>query len=265
MKVYFYATCLGGIAYSDTCVNAIKLLQKEGIEVIFKKNQTCCGQPSYNSGYYEESRKIARHNMGLFEEDYPIIVPSGSCAGMMQHDYLELFEGKPEYERVYDFCSRVFELSEFLDKRLGVRYEDCGAPTKITWHSNCHALRVAKTIQSSKALLKSLKNVELIELEREEECCGFGGTFSIKEPEISKAMVSDKIQDIASKNVAYLVSGDAGCLLNISGAMEKIGANVMPIHLYDFIAQRIGIASMSNSGGLGNTKFEKQPQNGDLQ
>ncbi|PAF46573.1 oxidoreductase [Helicobacter sp. 12S02232-10] len=243
MKVYFYSTCLGGVAYSDTCVNAIKLLQKEGVEVIFKKDQTCCGQPSYNSGYYEESKKVALYNINLFQEDYPIIVPSGSCAGMMKHDYLELFEGSPEYGRVNDFCSRVFELSEFLDKRLGVKYEDCGKPVKITWHSNCHALRVAKIIDSSKALLRRLSNVELIELEREEECCGFGGTFSIKEPEISKAMVSEKIEDIQSKNVQYLVSGDAGCLLNISGAMEKMGVKVKPVHLYDFIAQRIGVAT----------------------
>ncbi|PAF47999.1 oxidoreductase [Helicobacter sp. 12S02634-8] len=241
MKVYFYSTCLGGVAYSDTCVNAIKLLQKEGVEVIFKKDQTCCGQPSYNSGYYEESKKIALYNVNLFEEDYPIIAPSGSCVGMMRHDYLELFEGSAEYSRVYDFSLRIFELSEFLDKRLGVRYQDQGTPVKITWHSNCHALRVAKIIDSSKALLRSLKNVELIELEREEECCGFGGTFSIKEPEISQAMVSDKIDDIQSRNVEYLISGDAGCLLNISGAMKKMGVKVKPMHLYDFLAQRTGV------------------------
>ncbi|PAF53123.1 oxidoreductase [Helicobacter sp. 13S00482-2] len=242
MKAYFFSTCLGGVSYSDTCVNAIKLLQKEGVEVIFKKDQTCCGQPSYNSGYYDESRRVALYNVDLFDEDYPVILPSGSCAGMMKHDYLELFEGHKEYKKVEDFCSRVFELSEFLDKKLGVRYEDKGEPIKITWHSNCHALRVAKIIESSKALLRSLKNVDLIELEREEECCGFGGTFSIKEPEISRAMVNEKIADIHSRNVDYLVAGDAGCLLNISGAMEKMGSKVKTIHLYDFLAKRIGIS-----------------------
>lgn len=241
MKVYFFATCLGGIAYSNTCVNAIKLLQAAGVEVIFKKDQTCCGQPSYNSGYYEETKKVALYNVNLFEKDYPIIVPSGSCVGMMREDYLELFEGSEEFDKVKEFCSRVYELSEFLDKKLGVKYEDLGKPTKITWHSNCHALRVAKIINSSKALLKSLKNVELIELNREEECCGFGGTFSVKEPEISQKMVETKIFDIESKNVEYIVAGDAGCLLNISGAMSKKGSKTKPIHLYDFLAQRIGI------------------------
>lgn len=241
MKVYFFATCLGSIAYSNTCVNAIKLLQKEGVEVIFKKDQTCCGQPSYNSGYYEDSRKVAMFNIKLFDKPYPIVVPSGSCAGMMKVDYLELFENDPNYAMVKDFSSRIYELSDFLYKELKVKYEDKGEKTKVTWHSNCHALRVAKSIESSKSLIRQLKNVELIELEREEECCGFGGTFSIKEPELSNAMVLEKIEDIKSRNVEYLVSADAGCLLNIGGAMKKNQVNIQPIHLYDFLANRINL------------------------
>lgn len=241
MKVYFFATCLGSIAYSNTCVNAIKLLQKEGVEVIFKKDQTCCGQPSYNSGYYEDSRKVAMFNIKLFDKPYPIVVPSGSCAGMMKVDYLELFENDPNYAMVKDFSSRIYELSDFLYKELKVKYEDKGEKTKVTWHSNCHALRAAKSIESSKNLIRQLKNVELIELEREEECCGFGGTFSIKEPELSNAMVLEKIEDIKSRNVEYLVSADAGCLLNIGGAMKKNQVNIQPIHLYDFLANRINL------------------------
>ena len=167
-KVYFFATCLGGIAYSDTCVHAIQLLQKEGIEVIFKKNQTCCGQPSYNSGYYEESRKIALYNLQLFDNDHPIIVPSGSCAGMMRIDYINLFKDTQYEQDFQHFSSRIYELSEYLDNVLNVRYYDIGKPIKITWHSNCHALRVTQCIASAKNLLKRLHNVELVELEREE-------------------------------------------------------------------------------------------------
>lgn len=241
-KVYFFATCLGGAMYADTCVHAIKLLQKEGVEVIFKKDQTCCGQPSYNSGYYEESKKVALHNLNLFNGDYPIILPSGSCAGMMKADYVELFAGTQYEEEVKKFSSRIYELSEYLDKVLNVRYQDTGNPIKITWHSNCHALRVAKCIPSAKNLLRRLQNVELIELEREEECCGFGGTFSVKEPEISRAMVHEKIADIQSRNIDCLIAADAGCLMNISGAMAKIGVEIPSMHLYDFLAQRIGIA-----------------------
>lgn len=242
-KVYFFATCLGGMAYSDTCVNSIKLLQKAGVEVIFKKDQTCCGQPSYNSGFFDESREIAAYNLSLFSGDYPIIVPSGSCTGMMREDYLDLFKGTKDFERAQQFCGRVYELCEYLCKVLNVSYEDVGAPTKITWHSNCHALRVAKTIPYAKQLLRGLKNVELIELENEEECCGFGGTFSVKEPGVSEMMVKRKIEDIKSRGVEYLVSADAGCLLNISGAMQKQNVTtIQTTHLYDFLAKRIGIA-----------------------
>ncbi|MDE7316800.1 MAG: (Fe-S)-binding protein [Helicobacter sp.] len=241
-KVYFFSTCIGAAACANTCVNAIKLLQKEGLQVIFKKDQTCCGQPSFNSGYYKETKDIALYTMRLFEEDYPIILPSGSCTGMLRSDYLQLFAGTKQEEEAKRFCASVYELSEYLDKVLHVRYEDRGSPVAVTWHSNCHALRTAKCIDSAKTLLRSLKNVDLVELEREEECCGFGGTFSVKEPEISNAMVSRKIADIKARNVEYLIAGDAGCLLNIGGAMKKQDVDVTPIHLYDFLAQRIGLA-----------------------
>ncbi|CBG40062.1 (Fe-S)-binding protein [Helicobacter mustelae] len=241
MKVYFFATCLGNIAYSSACVNAIKLLQHAGMEVIFKKDQTCCGQPSYNSGYFEESRRVALYNVELFSGDHPIVLPSGSCAGMMKHDYLELFEGHHEYERVKQFCSRVYEVSEFLDQKTELELKDKGEPIKITWHSNCHALRVAQCIPSAKKFLHQLENVTLIELEREEECCGFGGTFSVKEPEISNAMVQEKVADIQARQVDCLVAGDGGCLMNISGKMQKMGLNIKTMHLYDFLAQRAGI------------------------
>jgi len=242
-KVYYFSTCIGSAVCSNTALNGIKLLQNQGLQVIYKKDQTCCAQPAYNSGYYDEARKIALFNMDLFnDESLPIILPSGSCTGVMRVDYIELFEETEHIERAKRFSSRIYDLSEYLYKILGVKYEDKGKPTKVTWHSNCHALRVAKSVESSKNLIRGLKNVELIELEREEECCGFGGTFSVKEPEISNAMVSQKINDIALRNVEYIISGDAGCLLNISGAMAKQGISVKPIHLYDFLASRIGIA-----------------------
>lgn len=240
MKIYFFATCIGAGVFADTCIKAIKLLQNAGAEVIYKKDQTCCGQPSFNSGYYEETKKVALHNMSLFSENYPIVLPSGSCAGMMKHDYIELFKGTDLESKARDFAARIYEVSEFLVDVLKVNLVDKGEKTKITWHSNCHALRVAKCIPHAKTLIRQLNNVELIELDREEECCGFGGTFSVKEPEISNAMVSEKILDIESKNVEYLVAGDAGCLLNIGGALKKKNSNVKPMHLYDFLAMRIG-------------------------
>ena len=238
-RVYFYATCLGTAAMQESVLSGIKLLRKEGVEVIFKKNQTWCAQPSFNSGYFKESKEVALYNVNLFEKDYPIVVPSGSCAGMMSHDYLELFKESPDFARVQDFSSRVIELSQYLDKVLNVRYEDKCEPIKVTWHSNCHALRIQKSIESSKNLIKRLANVELIELEYEEECCGFGGTFSVKEPEISDAMVRSKIADIQNSGAKYLISGDGGCLLNIDGTMRRMGVDIKGLHLYDFLLKRI--------------------------
>lgn len=241
--VYFYATCLGTATMQETVLNAIRLLRKEGVEVIFKKDQTCCAQPSFNTGYFKESKEIALYNARLFKEDYPIIVPSGSCAGMMSHDYLQLFKNEANYEEVAKFSSRVIELSQYLDEVLGVNYEDKGEPIKITWHSNCHALRVQKSIRASKNLLRRLKNVELVELEYEEECCGFGGTFSIKEPEISNAMARAKVEDIQKSGAKYVISGDGGCLLNISGTMSRMGLDIRGVHLYDFLLKRLeGVA-----------------------
>ncbi|PIE74335.1 MAG: oxidoreductase [Deltaproteobacteria bacterium] len=239
MKVYFFATCLGGSVFSKTSVSAVKLLQREGVEVVFKKKQTCCGQPSYNTGYFEETKKVALYNMDLFSEDYPIVVPSGSCTGMMKHDYIELFKGTEHEERAKKFSARVYELGEFLDKVLNVKYEDKGAPTQVTWHSNCHALRVAKSIASSKNLIRRFANVELIELEREEECCGFGGTFSVKETEISNAMANQKIKDIEHTGVKYVIAGDSGCIINIDGTMKRLKKDIKVVHLYDFLYKRL--------------------------
>lgn len=238
-KVYFFATCLGSAIFTNTSLNAIKLLQREGVEVVFKKRQTCCGQPSFNTGYFEETKKIALYNMNLFSENFPIIIPSGSCAGMMKHDYMELFKGSQHEQKAKEFSSRVYELSEYLDKVLHVNYEDKGESVKVTWHSNCHALRTQKCVESSKNLIKQFKNVELVELEYEEECCGFGGTFAIKESEISYAMVSEKIKDIKNIQTNYVISADSGCLMNIDGVMKKQGEAIKGVHLYDFLAKRL--------------------------
>lgn len=242
-KVYFYATCLGSASMQEMVINGIKLLQRAGVEVIFKKNQTCCAQPSFNTGYFKESKAVALYNAKLFDKPYPIVVPSGSCAGMMSHDYIELFKDCSQLDVITNFSTRVIELSQYLDSVLNMSLEDKGAPIKVTWHSNCHALRVQKSAESSKNLLKRLKNVELIELNYEEECCGFGGSFSVKEPEISNAMAQEKIKDIQSTGAEYIISGDSGCLLNISGTMQKMGLNVRGVHLYDFLLKRIeGVA-----------------------
>lgn len=237
-RVYFFGTCVIDLIYPEAGMAAINLLEREGLKVIFPDGQTCCGQPAFNSGFPEEARAAARQQIRTFTRDYPIVVPSGSCAGMMKHHYPELFANERDLEKAHRFAGRIYELSEFLIKVLNVRLEDRGRPIAVAWHSSCHALREMRVIDSSKALLRQLKNVELRELEGEHECCGFGGTFSVKHPLISAAMVQDKVNDIQQTGAPLLISGDCACLMHIAGAMEKCQSAVKTRHLAQFLWER---------------------------
>ncbi len=237
-RVYYFGTCLVNMLYPEAGMAGISLIEREGVEVVFPRKQTCCGQPAYNSGFPEEARDVARHQLKQFGKNYPIIIPSGSCAGMMRHHYPKLFADSPEYQEMLRFSDRVFELTEFLVRVLQIRLEDKGEPVKITWHSSCHANREMGVIQDSKSLLRQLSNVELIELSREDECCGFGGTFSVKQPEISSAMVIDKVEDIRQTGTKKVISGDCGCLMNITGAIEYRNLDIAGQHIAEFLWER---------------------------
>jgi L-lactate dehydrogenase complex protein LldE len=238
-KVYYFGTCLTDMFYPGAGLAGIQLLQQEGVRVIFPSGQTCCGQPAYNSGFPDEARAVARKQIELFSADYPIVVPSGSCAGMMRHHYPKLFAGAPDIESVKRFSERIFELSEFLVHVLDIRLQDRGEPIKVTWHSSCHALREMCVTEDSKSLIRQLRNVQLIELQNEHECCGFGGTFAVKQPAISAAMVKDKTDDIRQTGAARLITGDCGCLMNITGAMRHDNIQIGGQHLAEFIWERI--------------------------
>jgi L-lactate dehydrogenase complex protein LldE len=238
-KVYYFGTCLIDLCYPQAGLAGIELLQREGIKVIFPQGQSCCGQPAYNSGFPEAAKAVARQQLKCFSRDYPIIVPSGSCAGMLKHHYPRLFAAAPEAEEAERFAGRVFELTEFLVRVLAIQLEDRGQPIRVSWHSSCHATREMGIIEHSKSLLRQLQNVELIELQNERECCGFGGTFAIKQPAISGAMVRDKVEDIRQTQAALLLSGDCGCLLNISGAMEYQNIPMPAKHIAEFILERV--------------------------
>ena len=216
----------------------LKLIQREGVQVIFPRRQSCCGQPAYNSGFPKEAKKVALKQVRSFTKNYPIVVPSGSCAGMMKHHYPLLFEGDADLKRVQQFSNRVVELSDFLVRTLNIRLADRGQPIKVTWHSSCHAMREMHIIEYSKALIRQLQNVELIELQNEHECCGFGGTFAVKQPNISGAMVTDKVADIRQTGAKRLLAGDCGCLMNISGAIDYQKVHVQSQHLAEFIWER---------------------------
>jgi L-lactate dehydrogenase complex protein LldE len=238
-RVYFFGTCLADALYPEAGIAAIRLIEREGVHVVFPPGQSCCGQPAYNSGYPDEARRVARHQIRTFREDIPVVVPSGSCAGMMKHHYPVLFAGDPDLPLAQGFAARVLEWSEFMARDLGAAYEDKGDPIRVTWHSSCHALREMQVIEHSKAMIRRLRNVELVELERENECCGFGGTFAIKQPAISGAMVTDKVDDIARTGAARVLTGDCGCLMNIMGAAARRELPFAGQHLAEFIWERI--------------------------
>ncbi|HRY16224.1 MAG: (Fe-S)-binding protein [Candidatus Competibacteraceae bacterium] len=237
-KVYYFGTCVIDACFPQAGLAGVELLQREGVQVIFPQAQSCCGQPAHNSGFPDEARRVARHQLKAFARDYPIVVPSGSCAGMLKHQYPHLFAHEPDIEEVQRFSSRIYELSEFMVKVLQVRLEDRGEPIKVTWHSSCHALREMAIIPYAKTLLGQLKQVELVELQNERECCGFGGTFSVKQPAISAAMADDKVNDIVQTGAARVLSTDCGCLLNISGTLGYRQLSIPTQHLAEFILER---------------------------
>lgn len=236
--VYFFGTCVVDLFFPEAGLAGIELLEREGVRVVYPRGQTCCAQPAFNCGHHGEARAVARAQMALFPRPLPVVVPSGSCAGMMKHHYPDLFAGTPDEASAAAFASRVHELTQFLVGVLGVSLTDRGEKTAVTWHSSCHGLREMGLEKEPKALLAQLSNVTVVPLERERECCGFGGTFSVRYPDISAAMVADKAADVAGTRAPTVLSADAACLLNIGGALSASGAAVRPRHLADFLWER---------------------------
>jgi L-lactate dehydrogenase complex protein LldE len=236
--VYFFGTCVVDLFFPEAGMAGIELLERAGVRVIFPSGQTCCAQPAFNCGYHEEARAVARAQIALFPRNLPVVVPSGSCAGMMKYHYPELFEGERDHAAAVAFAARVHELTQFLVHVLGVRLTDRGGPAKVTWHSSCHGLREMGLEEEPKALLSQLANVEVVPLQRERECCGFGGTFSVRYPDISAAMVTDKAAEVSATGATTVLSADAACLLNIGGALAAKGEEVNARHLADFLWER---------------------------
>ncbi|QJQ96807.1 MULTISPECIES: (Fe-S)-binding protein [Halomonadaceae] len=219
-KVYFFGTCLIDVFYPQAGLDGIRLLEREGIEVIFPQEQTCCGQPAYTSGYHDEARKVAEAQLELFPEPWPIIVPSGSCGGMMRTHYAQLFAGTPREAQALSVAERVFELTEFLIHVCHVVLTDKGQPERVAMHTSCSARREMGLAETGPKLLAQLGQVELVEQVRAAECCGFGGTFAVRHPEVSAAMVEDKTQALEASGAERFVTSDCGCLMNIAGRFE---------------------------------------------
>jgi L-lactate dehydrogenase complex protein LldE len=246
--VYLYATCLVDQFAPEAGLDSVQLLEREGIRVQFPADQTCCGQPAYTSGYPDEARAVARSQIDLFPEPWPVVVPSGSCAAMMRHHLPLLFAADPLLgPRARGLAERVFELTEFLVHVVGFKREDGGPPRKVTLHTSCHARREMGSAETSHALLAGLSRVEVCTQVHEAECCGFGGTFAVRHPAISEAMVSDKVEALCASGADEVVSADCGCLFNILGRAEyldRADGRTQPRlpgrHIASFLWQRTG-------------------------
>ena len=241
-NIYFYGTCLIDLIYPQAGIAAMNLIKAAGVNVIYPKLQSCCGQPAFNSGYRSEALIVARSQMACFLQNIPIVIPSGSCAGMIKHHWPELFAGEADEQQALSIASRVFELSEFLLDVINIKLEDSGPPTKVAIHSSCSARREMGVADKIESLVAQLANVEVLEQQNKAECCGFGGTFALKQADISGAMVTDKCQAIADTGANVLISQDCGCLMNISGAMATQHHTQRVMHLAEFISERINVS-----------------------
>ncbi len=216
-----------------------EVLERLGYEVDFPADQTCCGQPAFNSGYREEARTIARHFLKVFDHSECIVVPSGSCTSMVTHHFAELFHKEPDMlERVHTLERRVWEFSSFLTEVAGV--DDVGAsfPQVVTFHDGCHALRELGIRSGPRRLLANVRGLELREMQPAEECCGFGGTFAVKFAELSGAMARTKIEAIEKTGARTVVSVDPSCLMQIQGAISRAGLPIRTMHLAEVLASR---------------------------
>lgn len=221
--VYLFATCLIDQFAPEAGMDTVRLLEREGIQVHVPDGQTCCGQPAYSSGYPDQARDVARQQIDLFPEAWPIIVPSGSCAAMMRHHYPKLFAADAALlPKVEALSERIYELTEFLVHVVGFNRQDAKENSTIALHTSCHARREMQAHETSATLLQRLSNVTVVSQERAEECCGFGGTFAIRHPDISAAIVSDKVDSLRQAGAQQVVSADCGCLLNILGRAAKL-------------------------------------------
>jgi L-lactate dehydrogenase complex protein LldE len=237
VKVSLMITCLGDALFPEVGVATVKLLRRLGVEVDFPQAQTCCGQPHFNSGFHHEARKLAMHTIGAFAGGNLVVTPSGSCAAMVKVEYPHLFEDDLVWHgRAEDLARRTHELADFLVNVLKI--DDVGArfEGKATYHMACH-LRGLGAQGEPERLLRQVKGLELVPLERHDECCGFGGSFSVRFPGISGAMVQDKAAFIEQTGADTVVATDAGCLMNIAGCLRRRGSKVKALHLAQVLEQ----------------------------
>lgn len=221
--VQLMITCIIDTFYPEVGESVMRVLERNGVRVKFPQSQTCCGQPAFNAGMRANARTLAEHTIKTFETSgEPVVIPSGSCAAMIRHGYLELFAEDPHWlARAKKISEKTYEFTEFLVDILGVADLGSTYTGKVTYHASCHQLRDLGVKGQPQFLLKNIKGVELVDLPEREDCCGFGGIFSVEHPEISSAMLSRKISNIETTLVPVVVTCDAGCMTHINGGLQR--------------------------------------------
>ncbi len=237
MKASLMITCLGDALYPSVGVAAVKVLEALGVEVDFPAGQVCCGQPAYNSGYRDEARTSARAYLRAFAGSEHVVSISGSCAAMVREHYPLLFEGRPEEEAARALAGRTYEFSQFLVDVLDVTALPVRYPARVTFHHSCHTRRLLGVVDQPERLLGMIDGLDYVPLPRAEECCGFGGTFSVKMPHISSSLVDDKAGRVLETGAGLLLGLDMSCLMNIGGRLTRRGADVRVKHLAEVLAE----------------------------
>lgn len=239
MNISLFITCFNDTLYPDTGKATVQLLERLGHSVDFPLEQTCCGQMHYNSGYQEEAIPLAERFVDIFSGAEAVVAPSVSCVAMVHEFYPKVAKltGSKEFEkRVNELIPRVYELSQFLVNKLGI--DDVGAyyPHRVTYHPTCHSLRMLKIGDAPLRLLRNVRGIDLVELPSSDECCGFGGTFAVKNADTSAAMLGDKIRHIKGTGAEVCASADNSCLMHIGGAMQRQRSGVKTVHLAEILA-----------------------------
>jgi L-lactate dehydrogenase complex protein LldE len=239
MRVALFATCFNDTMWPETPKAVVRLLERLGCTVEFPFAQTCCGQMFTNTGYAREALPLVEHFADVFDEYDAVVAPSGSCVGSIRHQHGTIARdcGRPELaERAELGARKVYELSEFLVDVLGVT--DVGAyfPHRVTYHPSCHSLRLLRVGDRPLRLLRAVEGIDLAELPGAEQCCGFGGTFAVKNPAVSGAMLADKIAAVRQTGAAFATAGDASCLTHLGGGLSRLNTGIGVRHLAEILA-----------------------------
>lgn len=238
MKVTLFATCLVDMFQSSAGKATVELLERLGCEIDFPEAQVCCGQPAFNSGYVKEAKEAMKSMIDTFIDAEYVVSPSGSCITMF-HEYAHVFKGDPVWEpKAKKLAAKSFELTQFIVDVLKI--EDVGArfEGKVTYHTSCHMTRLLGVTKPPMILLSNVKGLEFTELPGKEQCCGFGGTFSVKMAQISEQMVDEKVMHVEETGAEYLIGADAGCLMNIGGRIERQGKPIKVLHIAEVLNSR---------------------------